>query len=259
MFPNRYIENLTLAPLQRLDIAFETTLSAGTREISRGAGPLSDNLTAAVDGNALLSFVDGITPQERDDVLFSVQLAIRGASGAYDRFTQTESWYKKYTEVLEHLGWTSEQFAFVRHDQQEGEVRMDQAALSLIAAIATQNQLAVLKEAIQALEKLADNDKTIRLFDFHTSTQAGGNFQIGAVQASNNGTLALALGAFHFKNHDTRRRVMFFKWGALQVEFWTAAQKLTFNTSIYAPLREAVQRKLGQEAQYFISELSISN
>lgn len=253
----RYIDALTLAPVPRLDTGLDASLSAQRRAVSRSARAPSDAPAPAVDGNALLSFVDGITPQQRDDVLFSVQLALRGASGAFDRFAQTEAWYKKYTEILERLGWTSEQFAFARHDQQEGELRMDQAALALIAAIATQNQLAVLNEAIQALETLAEDDKTLRLFDFHTSTQASGNFQIGAVQTANNGALSLALGAFHFKSHDARRRVLFVKWGAQQLEFWTAAQRLTLNTTQYATLRDAVERKLGQEAQDFIADLPL--
>jgi hypothetical protein len=253
----RYIDALPLAPVPRLDSGLDAPLSAPRRSVSRSARSPSDTPAAAVDGNALLSFVDGITPQQRDDVLFSVQLALRGASGAFDRFAQTETWYKKYTEILERLGWTSEQFAFARHDQQEGELRMDQAALALIAAVATQNQLAVLNEAIHALETLAEDDKTLRLFDFHTSTQTSGNFQIGAVQAASNGALSMALGAFYFKSRDARRHFLFFKWGAKQLEFWTAAQRLTLNTTLYAPLRDAVKKKLGLEAQDFISDLSL--
>ncbi|MBP7444473.1 MAG: hypothetical protein KA855_06285, partial [Zoogloea sp.] len=73
----------------------------------------------------------------------------------------------------------------------------------------------------------------------------------------NNGALSLALGAFHFKSHDARRRVLFVKWGAQQLEFWTAAQRLTLNTTQYATLRDAVERKLGQEAQDFIADLPL--
>ena len=50
--------------------------------------------------------------------------------------------------------------------------------------------MAVLKEAVSALEKLAQGDDTIRLFDFHTSTDIGGNFQIGAVQKAGRAPLA---------------------------------------------------------------------
>ena len=190
-------------------------------------------------------------------MLLSVQLSQRGASGAFDRFTQTESWYRKYTEILETLGWVAEQMAFARYDQSEGELRMDKAALAVIAAIATQNQLAVLRESLTALESLAEGDGTIRLFDFHTAADASGNFQIGAVQKSENDALSLALGAFHYSTAGARRRVLFVSWGAQRVDFWTAAQKMTFNLPFYADRREVVRRKLGAGADDFIAGLAL--
>jgi len=260
---DRYIDSLALAPASNSRASFSgsverapTPRAMGAAVLPPTAPSLPEKLTSAVDANALLSFVEGISPQERDDVLFSVQLAVRGASGVFDRFTQTQAWYQKYAEVLENLGWVAEQFAFTRYDQAEGEMRMDQAALAVIAAIASQNQLAVLRESITALEKLAEDDGTIRLFDFHSSTQASGNFQIGAVQRANNGALSLALGAFYFRSTDSRRRFLFFSWGAQQVNFWTSAQKLTLNTSFYSPLREAVQRKLGVDSLDYIAALT---
>ncbi|HRH74377.1 MAG TPA: hypothetical protein PLM62_14885, partial [Zoogloea sp.] len=66
----RYIDALTLAPVPRLDTGLDGSLSAPRRAVSRSADTPPDAPAAAVDGNALLSFVDGITPQQRDDVLF---------------------------------------------------------------------------------------------------------------------------------------------------------------------------------------------
>jgi hypothetical protein len=264
MSVQRYIETLTLSsanvplavrrrPVRELGGARGGTASA---QPSTGEAIPAD-LKAAVDVGSLMSFVEGVGPTEKEDVLLSIQLAQRGASGKYDRFSQTESWYQKYVEVLEQLGWVGEQFAFAKYDQQQGELRMDQAALAIITAIATQNQLAVLKESVDALAKLTEDDGTIRLFDFHSSTQASGNFQIGAVQKADNGALSLALGAFYFRSSDARRRFLFFSWGAQQVAFWTGAQKLTLNQEFYAERREAVRRKLGTTADEYIAGLEL--
>ncbi|WP_374326268.1 hypothetical protein [Azonexus sp.] len=212
----------------------------------------------AVDANALLSFVVGVTPQEREDALYSVQLASRSASALFDRFKDTEAWYGKYIETLEKLGWTSEQFAFSKYEQAEGELRMDQAALAVIAAIATQNQLAVLNQSLDALKALAEEDGAIRLFDFHTTAESSGNFQIGAVQKSEDGVISMALGAFHFTADDQRRRFLFLSWGERSVQLWTAAQKMTFNAKHYARLRDAVEDKLGDAAELYIGELEIA-
>lgn len=219
---------------------------AAPARASRAAAPrtAATGGDASVDVGSVLSFVDGLDAQEKDDVLFSVQLAQRGASGAFDRFTQTRSWYEKYVEILENLGWTTEQMAFTHFDQAEGEFRMDKAALAIISAIATQNQLAVLQQAVAALDQLAENEGTFRLFDFHSSLQGSGNFQLGAVQKTANGAIAMALGSFYFRSADERRRFLFVQWGAQEVNFWSAAQRMTLNTKFYASLREEVEARL---------------
>jgi hypothetical protein len=249
----RYIEKLTLS-----DQNFAPRGTMGIRsalEATRSLREVGSTKAAAVDAGSLLSFVSGINAQERDDVLFSVQLAQRGASGAFDRFTKTKSWYDKYVEILETLGWTAEKIVFARHEQSQGEVRMDKAALALILAIATQNQLTVLTEAVKALEALAEDDDAISLFDFHTTAKVSGNFQLGAVQKAPNNSLAMVLGAFHFKATDARRRFLFICWGANKVKFWTAAQRITLNATFYAEHRASVQQKLGEKAHDYIGEL----
>jgi hypothetical protein len=259
-----YIDNLPLIDVARGKSPFadlEADLGPmRSAEAGGGAGlapPVPEDLQAAVDTGSILSFVDGVSGTEKDDVLYSVQLAQRGASGVFDRFTQTEAWYSKYTEILETIGWAGEQFAFARYDQSQGQLHMDQAALSIISAIATQNQLAVLQEALGALKSLAEGDGPMKLFDFHTSAEASGNFQMGAVQKSDNGALSLALGGFHFKANDNRRRFLFFGWGKQDVEFWTGARKLTLNERLYADHRDKVRQKLGAAAADFIEGLTL--
>lgn len=230
------------------------TAARRRRSASAQLAPAAD---AKVDVGSLLSFVEDVGEQDKSDVLYSVQLAQRGASGAFDRFTESQSWYRKYIEILENLGWATEQMAFSRFDQREGELRMDQAALAIITAIATQNQLAVLRESVAALAKLADDDGTIRLFDFHSSMQGSGNFQLGAVQRAANGALSMALGAFYFRSVDDRRRFLFFKWGSKDVNFWTAAQRMTLNTDFYARRRADVLARLEADAPKFIADLRL--
>jgi hypothetical protein len=262
MSVDRYIDMLTLAqatlpPQQRLPFGVDPETKRSSPGLKDAPTPTPSSLQAAVNVGSLLSFVDGTSAEEKDDILFSIQLAQRGASGTFNRFTDTQSWYQKYLEILENVGWTTEQMAFAQYNQSEGEFRMDKTALAIITAIATQNQLAVLHESVKALSALAESDGTIRLFDFHTLAQKSGNFQIGAVQKAANGALAVALGAFHFSSNDARRRFLFSAWGAHQVEFWTAAQKMTLNTTLYARHRDAVQRKLGASSDGFIAQLNL--
>ena len=259
-----YIKSLPLSnePFSSSDRAmesFETALPSGTGTTTPKIPdePIPKNLKAAVNVGSILSFVDGVDDQEKADILFSVQFAQRGASGAFDRFTQTQSWYQKYTEILENVGWAMEQMAFARYDQSEGELRMDKAALAIITAIATQGQLAVLQTGLKALESVAEDDDTISLFDFHTAEENSGNFQIGAVQKAENGALSLAIGAFYFRSVDARRRFLFFSWGEQEVNFWTAAQKMTLNKRLYEPNREKIEKILAKSAADYIEEVKL--
>lgn len=256
---DRYLEELRLASAKPFDPA---SLSKRLRPARAGRQAARATPTAAsgqpqVDAGSLLCFVDGLTAQEQEDVLYSVQLAQRAASAAADRFTQTRAWYEKYVEVLENLGWSTEQFSFSRYDQAEGEFRMDKAALAIITAIATQNQLAVLQEAVNVMGQLADDDGAITLFDFHASLQASGNFQLGSVQRTPGGALSMALGAFYFRAADDRKRFLFFKWGAQQVHFWTAAQRMTLNTAFYAQRRERVKERLAEDADDYLAAIPL--
>lgn len=254
-----YIGDLHLADVNLPTIAPKQVKARGRRKAPSTSVQAAKAASAVVNVGSVLSFVAGIKPQEMEDVLYSVQLAQRGASGAFDRFTQTRAWYQKYLEILENLGWTSEQLAFTNYEQKEGEFRMDKAALGIIAAIATQNQLAVLNSSLDALGKLADKDGTVSLLDFHASADGSGNFQIGAIERTDNGALTMALGAFYFKGLDERRRFLFFKWGKREIEFWTAAQRVTLNPVFYAKRRDAVAARLDADASSYIATLPLRN
>lgn len=218
---------------------------------------IGDSLRAAVDAGSVLSFVAGVTAEEKSDVLFSTQLAQRAASAKHDRQQATQDWYRVYAEVLERLGWVGEGFAFTERGSASGEFRMDKSALEVIATIATGAQLAILVKALDTLRNLAEADGAIRVFELQALAERSGNFQLGAVQRAENGALSLALGGFRFRSTDNRRQVLFWKWGAAEMEFWTAAQKMTLNAEHYATLRRAVVEKLGEQAADYVVDLEV--
>ena len=232
-------------------------LGKGSPEGIAKPAPLPEKLSAAVDAGSILSFVDGVDAREQSDILYSVQLAQRAADAACNRFVETKTWYGKYNEVLEAVGWATEQYAFSAHEQGQGNFRMDKAALGVITGIASGNQLQALTSSIAALEKLAEDDGAITLLDYYATADMSGNFQIGGVQKSKNGSLSMALGAFYFRTTAKRKKFLFFQWGANEVNFWTAAQKMTLNTAIYEKVRSAVEKRLGEKALEHIASIDI--
>lgn len=213
---------------------------------------------AAVNARSVMSFSGDATAHEKDDVLYSTQLAQRAASAQHDRYTDAEAWYRVYVEVLERLGWVDQGLAFKKMGARVGDFTMDKAALDVIAEIATGGQLAILVKALDSLRALASDREPIRVFEIQAMNELGGNFQLGSVQRSENGALALALGAFHFRSTNTRGGLLFWKWGDEKVDFWTAAQAMTLNGKHYARLRSTVRKKLGEEASGYLVALEVA-
>ena len=233
--------------------------SAGLTATDAAAGPESaeDDLQAAIDAGSLLGFVDGLSGQDKDDVLFSTQFAQRAASAKSDRFLEVQKWYRDYVEWLETLGWVVPQFSFNTVDAGDHELQMDAAALEIISAVASGGQTAILTAALKALGEMADDSQQIKLFDFHSSVDFGGNFQMGAVQKADNGAVSVALGAFHYKSVDNRKGFLFIRWGKQTVNFWASAQTITLNQTLYAQVRETVAEALGASAKSLISDVKL--
>jgi len=256
-------------PLQTLEppgmpAARRRAPAKGTGAVLRAGKPARSGRQAAapqasVNAGSLMSFAAGLNDEERGDVLYSLQLAQRAASAAHDRYTNTQSWYQSYVEVLDNLGWTSSQMTFTHYDEDESEFRMDEVAVDLLLAVARRDQLAVLQQAVTALGTLAEDDATVQLFDFHSSSQSGGNFQLGAVQRERNGVLTMALGAYYFRALDSRKRFLFAQWGSRQVNFWACAQRLTLNSALYGQVRDGVQAKLSADASRYIANLKLAS
>ena len=247
---NKYLDNL--------DVSQSTiTIQDQNRDGKFRDAKFNDKFQSAVVSGSVISFVDGISQQDTQDVLDTVQLASRAADKSFDRFTEVRNWYGKYLEVLENVGWVASQFAFSGYNQDEGDFHMDDAALSVISAIATGNQLAVLKTSIEALKKLSDGEKPIKVFEYYASSQDAGNFQLGAVKQGSTGSLTMAMGAFNFKSIEDRKKFLFFSWNKDQLNFWTAAQEMVLNKTFYAARRAKVKELLGNKANDFLANLEL--
>ena len=119
---NQYSTRLALgaAGAQDADSWSVSLVGGGTQggsETAPATGPavsLPDpaTLKAAVDVGSLLSLVDGIGQQDIQDIMYAMQLAQRGASGASDRHAPSRSWYQPYDEILEKISNSTQRLTF---------------------------------------------------------------------------------------------------------------------------------------------------
>lgn len=215
------------------------------------------SLSAAVSASSVISFVENLTPGQKEDVLLSTLFAQRAADARFDPVEQRSAWFDVYMEMLGLLGWVREAAPFTASEKMQGSGSFDKVILETLARVATGNQFRIVESAIEALRGLASDDGKIKLFDFETSQTTGGNFQIGSAEASG-GVVSMALGAFNFTYMDQKKNILFVSWGANELDYWLAAQKLSLSPEIYRGVRELVKTKLDDTRKRVIFDIELA-
>ena len=202
------------------------------------------------------SFVAGVSQQSQRDVLNSTLLAQLAANQKFNRETQTVEWYGFYRNVLENVGWVIESFAFSKYNASGSNFSMDKVVLDLIAAIATQDEVAVVQATIDALKALPQDDGRLVLFESSSHSASAGNFQICVVNESG-GVVSMSIGASYFSTQQNVTNVLWFSFSSTSTNMYTGAQKISLNKQIYQNVRAAIVAKLGDKAKRFVHDLDI--
>ncbi|WP_406645648.1 caspase family protein [Aliisedimentitalea scapharcae] len=251
------IEAIDLAPIQgRLPRVRSAFRSPETADEETALALEKQKLNAAVNASSVVSFVENLTPQQKDDVLLSTLFAQRAASAKKDPVKEIQAWLTVYLDTLSLLGWSVESAPQMQQQTLKANATFDEAILKILAVVASQSQFAILQEALGALGKLADNSGQIKLFDRSTSVTEGGHFQVGAAEASGE-VVSMALGAFHYRWTDEQKNVLFVKWGKNEVKYWMAAQRASLSGRQYADIRDQVSERLGASRKKLIANIDL--
>jgi hypothetical protein len=210
--------------------------------------------SGAVDAGSVVSFVTGLSTQHKEDVLDSTLLAQLVATHEHPKEEEIEAWYRRYREVLEHIGWTISEKSFDRYEAGGSAFTVDKVVIEVLAAVATGNEVAMATAALEALKKLSDESNQMKIWESTSHRAESGNFQIGAAQ-ENDGVVAMALGAFYFHTKQTTTHFLWTSWSSTEIELWKAGQVVTLNEQVYEHVRATVVQKLGSSAATFVEEL----
>jgi hypothetical protein len=241
-------------------IEYINSLELATHKIAEPLGKRitlgPEGKTAFVDSASTVSFVQNVPLQTTQDVLNSTLLAQLAANKQFDRERETEAWYGLYRDVLSNVGWVAQSFAFSRFNSADTTLRLDKVVISILRAVLSGNELALLEDTLEALIA-PQNEPQLDLFDSQSSQNEGGNFQLGTVTADPGGNSVMSLGSYYFHSTEHQRRFLWVEWESASINFWTSAQKIVLNETIYGTVRQAVIDKLGDSANRFISGIEI--
>lgn len=272
-----FIRQIPLAPPRQFDVREVTTGKGKTGKPGAPASVLAisvpregalgeissdilmgqQTLGAALAGAGIVSFASSLSPGQKEDVLLSTLFAQRAADHAADPVSQREEWFRTYLEVLGRLGWVRlDDTVEVRRTVEAG-ANLHTTVLPILASIATGNQIAAVKRALDALSALGDEDSIVRLFDLRISRSNGGAMQIGMAEGFGEDPV-LVLAALSYAHRDTRGNVLFVSWGSNELSFWLAAQRLLLVTSAYSGVRGIVRERLAPTLVELVRDIPLA-
>lgn len=225
-------------------------------DIARPSGD-DTGKSAAVNAGSLTSFTSGMTGQRKSDVQNSTLLAQLAADKKHDRMVDAMDWYSYYIDVLSNIGWTQSAFAFDTFTSGEDKVRLDNAVIGILAAIATGDELAIVKKTMDGLEKLGDDTKQMRIWNLNASNGSNGNFQVFPVSQDPNGDAVMMLDGMQFNARESHGRFLWWEWSSKRIKIMRAANKFVLDNDVYSQVRQQIIDKLGNKAKTFVADIPI--
>ena len=214
--------------------------------------------TGAVDGNIVASFVDGVTGQQKIDVLNACLLAQLAANAKFRRVEQPIEWSNYLGTVLMNIGWVVPTFSFRNLSTSAQKFTIDQVVLKLVKGILTADQIATLTEVMDAMKALEGDDRRFTIFERNARNQSDGNFQFNSVGASQDGTLSMKFNAYTFDTTTNVTNVLWFSFSGNSTKLRVAQSTFVLNEQVFSRIRDAIVTKLGNRAIDFIGGLELA-
>lgn len=251
--------------------------------------------SANVDAASVVTFVDGLSQQQKEDVLNSTLLAQLAANKQHDRERDMVGWYGTYLSVLEGVGWVSQQpsprargiggprsplttpgpplvqgpragrwprpapvvtLPFRPVVTAEPRFTPGAAALRLLQPVSSQREVALLEATFESFRQLPDRDRRVVIFESCSHSSLAGNFQVLLVKTKQ-GLVQLTIAAFFLRTDEPVSRVLSFNFGRRNTSMFLAHHVLVLDETIYAGVREHVMEQLGDQAAALIDDLQI--
>lgn len=213
--------------------------------------------SALVTGNSVLSFVGGLTPQQKQDVQDCVLFAQMATDKAFpDKKRYRQERFDFYSDVLKLCGWGSTNDSIKEVTGLKQKFTMDQVALEIISSVVGVNKalLDIVAVVFKALQK---TPKALALFENEASGNECADFQILPCIGTADGEVIMIKSAFHLTSPKRITKVLFWEWSSSSVHLYAGANNTTLNQIIYAGVRQSISEKLAFTTKKRIEKIEI--
>jgi hypothetical protein len=201
---------------------------------------------AVIVGSEITSFVRGVTPEQRLDIINSTLLAQLVAKKRVPDASDVYRWYNEYFEVLSNIGWVIQDRQFATYSEVSEGFEAHQAIVDVAKVLLGSNvaALAVVQSALASLKSMSENSPWITIFDRESKSARTARFQVTVAEQAQEGQFLVSLLAFGLEAQSEITQVLFFKFTANNAELKHLSGKVTIDSGVLAGVREAVTQKV---------------
>ncbi|HET7003374.1 MAG TPA: hypothetical protein VFI33_18755 [Puia sp.] len=211
---------------------------------------------AMIVDKSLISFVSGLSAENRADILESTLLAQLGANSKVPDGKDVIGWYKAFIEILTKVGWTMEGGEVQQFSAKANVVELQSVIIDILKAAFGADFLQIVTRALDGIKALADSNGKIEAFEKNTHSESNGSFQIG-VATQEGDAVSMNLGTFLITTSSRVSHILFIKFSKDETDLQYASGKLTLDQKIYENVRNLVQNKLSGRAVEFVTEIPV--
>lgn len=212
---------------------------------------------ATVVGSEVVSFVSGVTPERRQDIVNSSLLAQLVAKKRVPDGSRIDEWYGAYFDVLTNIGWAVQDRQFAEYQEKSKNFEAHQAILQVATTLLgpAPAALAIVKTTLDALRSMKADSPWITVFDRETRSARTARFQVSLAQQEAGGQFLVSLMAFGLEAKAELTQVLFFKARASEATLRHHSGRVTIDTDVLDGVRADLEAKLVGFAQDYVKKL----
>jgi hypothetical protein len=212
---------------------------------------------AMIVGSDIVSFVKGVTPERREDIVNSSLLAQLSARKRVSDTTRIYDWYNAYFDVLMNIGWVVQDRGFARHSEASENFQAHEAIIQVATSLLGPNAatLAVVKATLDALKSMSTNSPWITLFNRESQSANTARFQVTLAEEGDDDQLLVSLMAFGLEAKATLTQVLFFKFQSNEASLKHYSGKVTINFFVLSSVRELIRTKIASFATDYLKAI----
>jgi hypothetical protein len=212
---------------------------------------------AAVVGSDIVSFVKGVTPERREDIVNSSLLAQLVAKKQVSDPTRVYDWYNAYFEVLTNIGWSVQDRGFATYSEASDNFQAHEAVMKVAASLLgpAAATLAVVQATLDALKSMSAESPWLAIFNRESQSAQTARFQVTLAEQTEDEQFLVSLMAFGIEAKATLTQVLFFKFKSSETSLKHYSGKVTINTQVLAKVRDLIKTKIAAHAVDYIKAL----